>query len=203
MRVITASIQHAATHYNTLQYTATQHIAPHRTHCFWRHILYRRSIPASTQHTAAHRTTLLYSGVQHTASHCIALQHTATRCMNFVRAKLYIQIYTCKYVVYDTVFSFVVCVCVCLCVCVCVREHVWMHTYVCVPIDVMYRSAVFMCIFLSFVFVCTYVRLYVCKDVVWCAPFCLRVYAWTCMNAHACMWTCRCDIQICVVCLYL
>ena len=59
------TLQHTATHCNTLQHTAThcsilQHTA---THC------------STLQHTAAHCNTL-----QHTAAHCNTLQHTAAHC---------------------------------------------------------------------------------------------------------------------------
>ena len=70
------SLQHIATHCNTLHHTAThcntlQHTA---THC------------NTLQHTATHCNTL-----QHTARHCNTLQHTATHCNTGHMSSLYLQ----------------------------------------------------------------------------------------------------------------
>jgi len=78
------SVQHTATHCDTLQ-----HIAPHcntsqhtATHC------------NTSQHTATHCNTLQYTAahrntLQHTAKHCNIQQHTAIHCNTFTSIDCY------------------------------------------------------------------------------------------------------------------
>jgi len=73
LRVLSAKLQHTATHCNTPQHTAAHHSTP-------QHTAARRSTP---QHTAAHRNTLQHTAThrntpQHTAAHRNTPQHTAT-----------------------------------------------------------------------------------------------------------------------------
>jgi len=64
-----------ATHYNTLQHTATHcNTLQQQTATRWFHKTPRKRYPSS-RHTAAHCNTL-----QHISAHCSTLQHTAARC---------------------------------------------------------------------------------------------------------------------------
>jgi len=93
--VVVMSLQHTATHCNTVQHGATrrhtlQHSATHNKLFFHascscditathRNTLQHTAIHCNIlQHTAPHCTTL-----HHTATHCSTLQHTATSCSRF------------------------------------------------------------------------------------------------------------------------
>ena len=69
----------AATHCNTLQYTATHFrdttLYVTVTHCKCNTLQHTAIHRSTLQHTAIHRSTL-----QHTAIHCNTPQHTATHC---------------------------------------------------------------------------------------------------------------------------
>jgi len=73
------TLQHTATHYNTLQHSHTCTL-PHRT------VTHYNTLQHSTHsHFATHRNTLQHtathcSTLQHIATHCNTLQHTATHC---------------------------------------------------------------------------------------------------------------------------
>ena len=64
----------AATHYPTLQHTATQFVL-----CNYR-ILGRSSAPKSMHRRVAATHHTHYNTLQHTAAHCSSLKHTATHC---------------------------------------------------------------------------------------------------------------------------
>ena len=93
------------------------------------------------------------------------------------------------------------CVSVYVCVCVCVYVVFWVCVYVC---------CVFVCVYMHhicvYMYVCVYIRVYVCAyrwgfvyvcvSVCTCVHVCVRVYARACMCIHVCICMCTC-VSIC------